>query len=280
MTWNTRKRYFYNTLFRLTIWVLCVLATIPLFLIFAFIFQKGIAALSLDLFTQIPPSPGEDGGGLANAIVGTVMLVGLACVISIPFGVMIGTWLAEFRTSRLAFFISICVEVLHGLPSIVLGILVYAWIVQPLGGFSAWAGGIALGVMMLPVIIRGTEETLKMLPSSLKEASLALGAPYYATILRVILPAGLSGIITGTLVSMSRVAGETAPLLFTAFGNPFMNYNPSQPIASLPHSIYTYAISPYESWIQLAWGGAFVLLTGVLAVNITARILSAKWKWY
>jgi phosphate transport system permease protein len=170
------------------------------------------------------------------------------------------------------------VEILQGIPSIVIGIIAYVWIVMPLRTFSAVSGGIALGIMMLPIIVRSTEETLKLIPESLKEASLALGVPYYKTILKVIVPAGLSGIVTAVIISIARVAGETAPLLFTAFGNPFMNLNILKPVNSLPLLVFNYAASPYPEWHALAWGASLVLAVFVLALNVFAKVLTKKWK--
>lgn len=274
-----KRRYFYDRAFRYFVFALCGVAVLPLFFIFGFIFSKGFTALDWEFLTSIPKSIGESGGGVANAISGTFMLVGLASVIAIPLGVAAGTYLSEYRGTKIAFVLGQAVDILHGIPSIVIGLVAYELLVQPFGGFSAFSGGAALGLMMIPVIARNTEETLKMLPSSLKEASLALGATYSTTLIRVVLPAGLSGIVTGVLVSLSRVAGETAPLLFTAFGNPFVNWDLTKPVSSLPALIFNYAISPYEDWHRLAWGAACVLLIGVLGLNLFSRWLSRKWNW-
>ena len=174
--------------------------------------------------------------------------------------------------------VMLCVEVLQGIPSIVIGIIAYIWVVKPMGTFSALSGGAALAIMMLPVIVRSTEETLNLIPDTLREASLSLGVPYYSTVLKVVLPAGISGILTGILLSVARIAGETAPLLFTAFGSPFMNYNLLKPINSLPLLIFNYATSPYPEWHSLAWGASLVLVTFVLAANIISKMFSRKWK--
>jgi len=277
---RTQRRYLLDNAFRYIVYALCGLAILPLFFIFGFIFSKGITVLNWEFLTTIPKSIGEDGGGVANAISGTFMLVGLASIVAIPMGIAAGTYLSEYRGSKISFVLGQAIEVLHGTPSIVIGLVVYELVVTPMGGFSAISGGIALGIMMIPVIARSTEETLKMLPKTLKEASLALGATYATTLVRVVLPAGVSGIVTGTLVSLSRVAGETAPLLFTAFGNPYVNWNIHKPVSSLPALIFNYAISPYDDWHRLAWGAACVLLLGVLALNLFSRWLSRKWRWY
>ena len=229
-------------------------------------------------FTSLPKPVGEVGGGISNAIVGTLMLIVIACSIAIPLGVFAGIYLYRAEGGKLAYLVSLSVEILQGIPSIVIGIIAYAWIVMTLGTFSALSGGIALSIMMLPVIVRSTEETLKLIPDTLKEASLSLGVPYYRTILKVILPAGASGIATGVLISVARVAGETAPLLFTAFGNPFMEMNILKPVNSLPLLIFNYATSPYPEWHALAWGASFVLVFFVLALNFFAKIVTRKWK--
>jgi len=277
---RSRRRYAYDLLFRIVIFTLCAVAVLPLFFIFGFIFSKGASALDLEFLTSLPKSIGESGGGVANAITGSLLLVGLASLLAIPLGVAAGTYLSEYRGSKIAMILGQAVEVLHGVPSIVIGLVVYALVVQPMGGFSAFSGSVALGIMMIPVIARSTEETLRMLPKSLKEASLALGATYASTLIRVVLPAGLSGIITGVLLSLARVAGETAPLLFTAFGNPFINWNLHKPVSSLPALIFNYAVSPYDDWHRLAWGSACVLLIGVLGLNLFSRWLSRRWRWY
>ena len=229
-------------------------------------------------FTSLPKPVGEVGGGISNAIVGTLMLVVIACGIAIPLGVFSGIYLSERKEGKIVYLVRLSVEILQGIPSIVIGIIAYAWIVVTLGTFSAFSGGIALSIMMLPVIVRATEETLKLIPDTLKEASLSLGVPYYRTILKVILPAGASGIATGVLISVARIAGETAPLLFTAFGNPFMEFNVLKPVNSLPLLIFNYATSPYPEWHALAWGASFVLVFFVLALNFFAKVVTRKWK--
>jgi phosphate transport system permease protein len=263
-------------MFSISIYVLAIASIIPLFMIMMHIFREGISSISPDFLVTLPKPVGEDGGGIANALVGTIILISIASLLSLPFGVMTGLFLAENRKSKVGIVVRLSVEVLQGVPSIVIGLIVYMWIVKPLGHFSTLSGGIALAIMMLPIIVRTTEETLKLIPESLKNASLALGAPYYHTMLKVILPAGINGIVTGILVSVARIAGETAPLLFTAFGNPFMNLNPLKPIASLPQIIFNYAISPYEDWHRLAWGASIVLVLFILLLNLLSRFIAKK----
>ena len=251
---------------------------IPLLLILAYITRNGISAINWGFLINLPRPVGEAGGGISNAQVGTLILVALAFALSVPMGIATGIFLSEYRKGRLAYAVRLCTEILQGIPSIVIGIIAYVWVVIPMGRFSALSGGVALGIMMLPVVIRSTEETLKLIPESLREASLALGVPYYKTILKVILPAALGGITTGILVSIARIAGETAPLLFTAFGNPFMETNILKPLNSLPLLIFNYATSPYQDWHTLAWGASFVLIVMVLVLNLIAKVVTARWK--
>ena len=257
---------------------LCFLSMVPLLLILFYIVRNGLSSLSWGFLTEIPRPVGEKGGGIANALVGSFLLVITASLPAIPIGVSAGVYLSEHKRSKLATLARLAVEVLHGTPSIVIGIIAYLWVVTSMGRFSALSGGIALGIMMLPVIVRATEETLRLIPDSLKEASLALGVPYHRTILKVILPAGLSGITTGILLSIARIAGETAPLLFTAFGNAFMNWNIIKPVNALPLLIYNYTTSPYPEWHAIAWGASFVLIVLILTVNLVARIIARRWK--
>jgi phosphate transport system permease protein len=275
---NVRARLVKDVLFKGTIGVLAFVSLVPLFLILYYITKNGIAVINWDFLTSLPRPTGEVGGGVFNAIVGTVMLIILSGVMSIPCGIAAGIYLAENQTGKLGNSIRLSVIVLQGTPSIVIGIIAYVWIVSPMKSFSALSGGIALGIMMLPVIIKTTEETLKLVPYHLKEASLALGVPYYRTMLKVILPSGMSGILTGILLSVARITGETAPLLFTAFGNQFMNINIFKPIDSLPYRIFYYAMSPYPEWHSFAWGASFILVVLTLSLNLVARGISAKWK--
>lgn len=273
-----KLRHFKNHLFTAVIIALTFVTTVPLFLILFHLLNQGISSISWDFLVHLPEPIGETGGGISNAIVGTLMLVSLAVVVSVPIGISTGIYLSELRKHWFAHWVRLAIEVIQGIPSIVIGIIVYIWVVLPWGGFSALSGGIALGIMMLPLVIKSTEETLKLIPDSLKEASLALGVPYYRTILRVILPAGLSGISTGVILGVARIAGETAPLLFTAFGNPFMNYSIFKPVSSLPLLIYNYAISPYPEWHSLAWAASLILIGLILALIILSKIIARKWK--
>lgn len=264
--------------FKALVIVLSFLSMVPLFLILFYIMRNGLSSLSWEFLTELPKPVGEAGGGIANAIVGSLLLIVIASLPAIPLGITAGVYLSEHKRGRLSYLLRLAVEVLQGTPSIVIGIIAYLWLVISMGGFSALSGGIALGIMMLPVITRATEETLKLIPDALKEASLALGVPYYRTILKVILPAGFSGIATGILISLARITGETAPLLFTAFGNPFMNLNIVKPVNALPLLIYNYATSPYPEWHSIAWGASCVLIGVVLLFNLVTRIIARRWK--
>ena len=255
-----------------------MLSTVPLLLILFYIVKQGITSINWDFLINVPKPVGEKGGGILNGLIGTGIIISIASLIAIPFGAMIGLYLSEYKRDKPAYWVGLCVDVLQGIPSIVLGIIIYLWIVKPTGHFSALSGSIALAIMMLPPIVKSTEETLKLIPGTIKEASLALGVPYYKTILRVILPMGFSGILSGSILSISRIAGETAPLLFTAFGNPFVNTNILKPMSSLPLLIFNYASSPYDEWHKLAWGASFVLISLILFLNIVTKILEKRWK--
>ena len=257
---------------------MAAVSVVPVVAILYYVFRQGIEAINWDFFTQLPKPVGETGGGISNAILGSLIIIFVASLMSIPFGVSIGVYLSENGETNLAYYTRLVVDSLQGIPSIVIGIVIYIWVVKPMGGFSAFSGSIALGIMMIPIIARSAEETLKMIPFSLKEASLALGVPYYKTMLKVIIPSGLSGILSGIILSIARIAGETAPLLFTAFGNPFFNTNILKPMHSMPLVIFNYATSPYDDWHRLAWGAAFLLLVFVLLLNIITKIASRKWK--
>ncbi len=275
---NVKARLVKDALFKGIVGFLAFLSLLPLFLILYYITRNGIAVINWDFLLNMPRPIGETGGGVLNAIVGTGVLIILSSALSIPCGIAAGIYLAENRTGKLGHSIRLSVIVLQGTPSIVIGIIAYLWIVGPLKTFSALSGGVALAIMMLPVIIKTTEETLKLVPYHLKEASLALGVPYYRTMLKVILPSGMSGILTGILLSVARITGETAPLLFTAFGNQFMNINIFKPVDSLPYRIFYYAMSPYPEWHSFAWGASFILVVLTLSLNLVARGVSAKWK--
>lgn len=275
---NIKLRIGKSKLFKGVVITLAVLCTIPLFLILFYIFIQGFAKINWHFLVNLPKPVGETGGGIANALVGSLLIVFFAAVIAIPFGIMGGIYLSENKKTRLANWCRLAVDVLQGTPSIVVGIVIYFWIVKPLGTFSALSGSLALAIMMLPIVVRSTEETLKLLPSSLKEAGLALGLPYHKVILRIILPCGFSGVISGVILAVARIAGETAPLLFTAFGNPFFSTNVLKPMQSLPLLIFNYATSPYDDWHDLAWGAALILLIWVLLLNIITKIATRRWK--
>jgi phosphate transport system permease protein len=251
--------------------VAAVIATLPLLFILWHLAKQGASSIDWNFFTRMPRPVGEAGGGMANAIVGTLVLVGVAAALGLPIGVGAGVYLAEHRGERLATAIRFIADVLNGLPSIVLGIFAWQFLVRPVGHFSALAGGIALGAMMIPLVTRSTEEMVRTVPTSLREAALALGYAKWRTSIAVVVRTALPGIVTAALVALARIAGETAPLLFTAFGNQFWSTSLNQPIASLPHQIYTYAITPYDEWHRLAWAGALVLISLVLVISVAAR---------
>jgi phosphate transport system permease protein len=251
---------------------------LPLIAIIFYVLKTGISKLSWHFITNIPKPVGEVGGGIANALIGSLLIVLVATIVAVPIGILCGIYLSENKNSKIAYYSRLAVDVLQGTPSIVVGIVIYFWIVKPSGTFSAFSGSMALAIMMLPIVIRSTEETLKLLPSTLKEAGLALGLPYHKVILRIIVPCGISGIISGVMLSVARVAGETAPLLFTAFGNPYITANVLKPMQSLPLLIFNYATSPYDEWHDLAWGASLILLIWVLLLNITTKLITNKWK--
>lgn len=253
--------------------VVCVL-----FLILGYLIYNGGHSLNLNFFTQLPKPVGETGGGMANAIVGSLKLLLLAALMGLPVGLLAGIYLAEFGGKTFSFIVRYVTDLLNGVPSIVIGIFAYALVVLPVKHFSALAGGVALGIMVIPITVRSTEEFLRGVPNSMREAAMALGASKWKTIATVVLPAASGGILTGMLLALARVAGETAPLLFTAFGNRYWGQGWGQPIASLPVMIYTYAISPYDDWHRQAWAAGLVLLMLVLLSNLGARFILARSK--
>ncbi len=244
-----------------------------LFFILGYLIWNGGKSLSLNFFTQLPKPVGEPGGGMANAIVGSLKLLMLAALMGLPVGLLTGVYLAEFGGKTFSFVVRYTTDLLNGVPSIVIGIFAYSLVVLPVKHFSALAGGVALGMMVIPVTVRSTEEFLKAVPGSLREGAMALGASKWKTIVTVVLPAAKAGILTGMLLALARVAGETAPLLFTAFGNRYWSPGFEQPTASLPVMIYTYAIAPYDDWHRQAWAAGLVLLGLVLVANLSARLL-------
>ena len=251
-----------------------VLVIAPLGLVFFHLVVNGASSLNWDFFTKLPAPVGAVGGGMANAIVGSLELLALAGAIGIPIGVLGGVYLAEYGSSRINSILRFLADVLNGVPSITWGVVVYGMVVLRFKGFSTYAGGLALGLIMIPLILRTTEEVILLVPNGYREAALALGVSRWKTIVHIVMKTASKGIITGILLALARVGGETAPLLFTAFGNRFWNHSLSQPIAALPLQIFTYAISPYDDWHRQAWAGALVLVTGVFCVNILVRILT------
>jgi len=267
------RRRLVNRLVELACIGATLLAIVPLVSILLYVIKEGLPGLSWAFFTRLPQPVGESGGGMANAIVGTLVLVGLACCVGIPVGVLGGIYLAEFGSGKFATVIRFSSDVLAGVPSIVVGMFVYEVLVVPMGHQSAHAGGVALGILMIPTVIRTTEELLKLVPDTLREAALALGVPKWRAILRVVLRTAAPGIATGVMLAVARATGETAPLLFTAANNRFWVESLDQPIASLTVQIYQYSVSPYEDWHRQAWTAALVLVTIVLLLDIGARVL-------
>jgi phosphate transport system permease protein len=254
--------------------VAALIATLPLLFILWHLLRQGARVLNVEFFTTVPQPIGETGGGVANAIVGSFVVVGIAAMVGLPVGIGAGLFLAEQRTSRLANAIRFLSDVLNGLPSIVMGIFAWGLLVRPFGHFSALAGGISLGAMMIPLVTRTTEEMIRVVPISLREAALALGYSRWRTSLAIVLRTALPGIVTGALVAVARIAGESAPLLFTVLGNLYFSTSITQPIAALPLQIYTYASSPAETQIAQAWGGALVLIALVFVVSLIARYVT------
>ena len=251
-----------------------LLVIAPLGLVFFHLLANGASSVNWDFFTKLPKPVGVVGGGMVNAIVGSLELLAFAAMIGIPIGVLGGVYLAEYGSARVNSMLRFVADVLNGVPSITWGVVVYGLVVLRFKGFSAYAGGLALGLIMVPLIIRTTEEVILLVPNGYREAALALGVSRWKTIVHIVMKTASKGIITGILLALARVGGETAPLLFTAFGNRFWNHNLSEPIAALPLQIFTYAISPYDDWHRQAWAGALVLVTGIFCVNVVVRILT------
>ncbi len=266
-----------DKVFKAVVLLLAFLVLVPLLLIFFQIVKNGISVINWRFFVETSPAPGES-GGILNSLVGSLLLMVISFLVAVPLGLGTGLFLVEFEGSRFARYLEILVNTLHSVPSIVVGIVAYLWVVKPLGGFSALSGGVALAMIMYPLIVRSTHESLKLVPVELKEASFALGAGYFKTVVKVVLPSGFGGIASGILISVSRAVGETAPLLFTAFGNPYVNLNPLKPVDALPLLIYNYAMSPYEQWHRVAWGASLVLILMVFVLNLTVRMLRVRWR--
>ncbi len=258
---------------------LTLLAIIPLFIILTYLLTKGISSLSVSVFTELPPPPLVEGGGFGNAILGTVIMVGIGALISVPLGIMAAIYLAEFNEGKVAEWIRFATNVLSGVPSIIVGVFAYSAVVLTTKEYSAWAGGFALAVLMLPIIVRTTDESLKLVPQDVRQASVGIGANQYQTVLQVVLPAALPAIITGITLAIARASGETAPLLFTAL---FTQFWPNwdnllvEPTASLAVLVYNFAIVPFKNQQELAWGAAFILVLLVLATSIISRVATAK----
>jgi phosphate transport system permease protein len=269
-----RRRKVVDTAMRGACVAATLLAIVPLASLLAYVTAKGFGGLSWSLFTRLPAPVGEAGGGFGNALLGSLVLVGFATAVGVPIGVLAGVYLAEYGHNRFGKAVRFSADVMSGVPSIAVGIFVYTLVVLSMRRFSALAGGIALAVLMLPTVVRTTEELVRLVPDSLREAGLALGIPRWRVILRVVLRTGAPGIATGVMLAIARAAGETAPLLFTAFNNRFWSVSLNKPIGSLPVQIYTYAISPYEEWHRQAWAAALVVVGLVLLLNIGARLLT------
>lgn len=272
---TTDRRFAYRKLLeRLAVsgMVVCTLITVSLlWLILGYVLYRGGSALNWEFLTGLPKPPGEAGGGIANALVGSLIVVALASVIAVPISLGAAIFINEFPSRRLGNSVRFLAEVLTGVPSIVVGLFAYALVVQPMGKFSGYSGAVAYAVIMIPIVLISTHEALRRVPPHLREASFALGVPRWRTILWVVLPVASRALLTGILLAISRALGEAAPMLFTAFGNPFWNLDPAKPMATVPHLIYTYATGPYEDWHDKAWGASFVLLVVVLITSILTR---------
>ena len=253
-----------------------IVALVPLAFVLFFVVSQGVQALNLAFFTHMPTPVGESGGGMANAIVGTLILTSLAAVMAVPIGIVSGIYMSEYAGTRFAALVRFAADTLNGVPSIVIGLFAYTIVVVPFRQFSALAGGFALGTMMIPIIARTTEELLLLVPRSMREGALALGATRARAVFSVVVPAALPGIITGIILALARVAGETAPLLFTAFNNRYFSTSLTQPISTLTVQVFTYATGPYQDWHRQAWAGALVLVTIVLVCSLVARVATRR----
>lgn len=275
MTRDTRRRLFSHVVI-----LLCgaavLVALVPLVLILSYVITQGLSSLTVAFFTEMPRPVGEPGGGMANAIAGSAIVTLLGAAFAVPIGIVSGIYAAEYAGTRLAATVRFAADTLNGVPSIVIGVFVYSIAVLPFRQFSALAGGLALGIMMIPLIMRTTEELLRLVPPTLREGALALGATRSRAVFTVVVPAALPGILTGILLALARIAGETAPLLFTAFNNRFWSTDVTQPISTLTVQVFTYAIAPYDEWHRQAWAGALVLVLMVLACSLLARLATAR----
>lgn len=271
VTWRDRRRKWVDLLAKILIFILCMCAVAPFVLITAYVISKGFSSLDLDFFTSLPKGPGEVGGGVANAIVGSLIMLAMASLLGVSWGVAAGVYLGEYGTGKTAQCLRFAVDLMTSIPSIVIGIFVYALVVVRFG-FSAYAGSLALALIMIPIVARSTEEMLKLIPQHVREAGLALGIPRWKVILRIILPGARSALLTGIMLAVARVAGETAPLLFTALGNQYFSQSLNQPTASLPVQIYNMAKSGFVDWERQAWAGALLLVALVMVINLSARL--------
>lgn len=275
------KRIRHNKLFSRFVIVMSIVTLIPLFAIIGQVFLNGILHLNLELFTELQPPPGLNGGGVLNAIVGSVMLLVLALLMAVPVSILAGIFISEYKTGKktrfLVNFIYSSCNVLQSMPAIVIGVVAYTWVVAPMGGFSMFSGAVALALMMLPYITVNTVEILELIPTVVKEAGYAVGGTFYKVIFKVILPIAFPGILNGIFISLGRVVGEAAPLLFTAFGNPYLSFNLMEPVASLPVIIFQFSISPYENWKDVGWGASFILLFGIIMVNVVSKQISNRY---
>ena len=276
MMTRTARRKLLSSLFVAFCGLSVLIALVPLALILFFVISQGVQALNFDFFTQTPKPVGENGGGMANAIVGTLILTALGSLFAVPIGILSGVYMSEYAGSRFAAVIRFAADTLNGVPSIVIGLFAYGVVVLPFRQFSALAGGLALGIMMIPIIARTTEELLLLVPGTMREGALALGATRARAMFSVVLPAALPGIITGVVLALARIAGETAPLLFTSFNNRFFSTRLTQPISALTVQVFTYAISPYPDWHRQAWAGALVLVTIVFLCSVLARVATRR----
>ena len=271
-----RWRRFQSALIVLLCGLSVIIALVPLALILFYVVSQGLGSLNLAFFTQLPKPVGEVGGGMANSIIGSLLIVGLGALFAVPVGVISGVYAAEYAGTRFAAFTRFAADTLNGVPSIVIGVFVYTIAVLPFRRFSALAGGLALGIMMIPLVMRTTEELLRLVPPALREGALALGATRARAVFTVVVPAALPGILTGILLALARIAGETAPLLFTALNNGFLTTDVRQPMSTLTVQVYTYAVSPYADWHRQAWAGALVLVALVLICSLLARLATAR----
>jgi len=265
-----------NWLMTLLMLAATVAVLVPLVLIFFHIVKMGISSINLDFFLNIPKPTGESGGGMANGMLGSFILIGIASAIGLPIGIFGAIYLSEYGGTRFSQVIRFSADILNGIPSIITGMVAYTLIVVPMHGFSALAGSVALALIMIPIVLRTAEEQLKMVPNSLREASLALGVPLWRTTFKVTLRSAMKGVVTGVLLAAARIAGETAPLLFTALGNMFWSRKLTEPIAAMPLQIFNFAISPYEDWHRLAWAGALVLVTLMFTLSLATRYFSRQ----